>query len=866
MIVLNSGSCICRSSFQSYAKKKKRDDKTDAPDDVVSVHQTTRRAFLCRCNLEASSSATYNTTLGMFGSVINLGSPFSVTVASLSPLYRDCGDCTYVYSHCGALFWHDERIKKTFKDKKIHYHCCCENGRVRLTAYEEPPGALKELLETHGFMDNVRAYNQMFSMTAGLRMFSKFRGRFTTGLVPYALNREHVHDSCSFTSTIRTVKLKTECPILVAGIQIASALSDYDVIIHPRSEYPKRVNKLHLSYMSLQFPLMFFFGEPGFYPNLKLVDAPGSTGSRVRKMSTNMFYCYQLHDRQNSYSLMMRLGRLFQQYVVMVYCKIARYLQPFPLLTASDSPDIVARVFRFRVKQFVAFLKDGKPLVLYTIEFQKRGLPHYHTLLWLYSSASSPISERIDDYISAELPDPRTDLAGYAVVSATMMHGPCGIPNLHAPCMEGPTCTKNFPKKYNDKTFFDADGRAYYRRRNTGVYTTRSRVHLDNSYVVPYNRLLCKTFQAHINVECCGSTTLIKYLFKYISKGTDRIAARISKPIGSNSRARPQVSQPVDEVQNFIDAQFICPYEACWRIFNFPIHHREPAVQILSVHLENMQLMKFRGKQPLQEIVENTEKKKTTLTEWICYNASSSAGRHLTYLDFPSEFAWYQAQKSWKRRANINKSSIGRMSYIHPLFGEAFFLRMLLCHQKGCTSFVDIRTMNQVEYQTYRSACEATRLLGYDKEWTIALEEASTSATASQLRSLFSHIVVYSEVSNLLALWEKHWEMMSDDIPLRAAASLKMANLHINRDDLHNYVLYEVEILLNQCGKTLSDFALPSLPDDLLLDLANRLIMEERNYDCESLNEELSHLESGMNVKQRRIYEMIRDSSSNNRT
>ncbi|XP_071738789.1 uncharacterized protein [Rutidosis leptorrhynchoides] len=294
----------------------------------------------------------------------------------------------------------------------------------------------------------------------------------------------------------------------------------------------------------------------------------------------------------------------------------------------------------------------------------------------------------------------------------------------------------------------------------------------------------------------------------------------------------------------------------------------KPAVQILAVHLENMQLMKFRGNQPLQEIVEKMEQKKTTLTEWLCYNASSSTGRRLTYLDFPSEFVWYQAQKTWKCRVNINKSSIGRMSYILPAFGEVFFffLRMLLCHQKGCTSFVDIRTVNQVEYQTYRSACEVAGLLGDDKEWTIALEEASASSTASQIRSLFTHILVYSVVSNPLALWEKHWEMMFDDISLRAAASLKMAKLHINSDDLHNYVLYEVEILLNQCGKTLSDFTLPPLQDDLLLDLANYLIMEERNYDHESLSEELIHLESRMNVKQKRIYELIRDASSNNRT
>ncbi|XP_071726839.1 uncharacterized protein [Rutidosis leptorrhynchoides] len=319
--------------------------------------------------------------------------------------------------------------------------------------------------------------------------------------------------------------------------------------------------------------------------------------------------------------------------------------------------------------------------------------------------------------------------------------------------------------------------------------------------------------------------SLIKYPFKYISKGTDRIAARISKPVGSNSRNRPQASKPVDEIQNFIDARFICLHEACWRIFNFPIHHREPAVQIVAVHLENMQLMKFRGK-------------------------------HLTYLDFPSEFVWYQTPKTWKHRANINKPSIERISYIHPAFGEAFFLRMLLCHQKGCTSFADIRTVNQVEHQTYCSDCEAAGLLGNDKEWTIALEEASVSGIASQLRSLFAHILVYCIVSNSVALWEKHWKIMSDDIPLRAAASLKMEKLYINNEDLHNYVLYEVEILLNQCGKTISDFALPSLPDDLLLDLANRLIMEERNYDLESLDSERIPLESRMTAKQKTIYEL----------
>ncbi|XP_071700235.1 uncharacterized protein [Rutidosis leptorrhynchoides] len=384
------------------------------------------------------------------------------------------------------------------------------------------------------------------------------------------------------------------------------------------------------------------------------------------------------------------------------------------------------------VNEFINFLKDERPLghvrgVLYTIEFRKRGLPHCHTLVWVHSSVSAAMRDNLDDYISAELPDPRIDLPDYAVISATMMHGPCGLANKWAPCTQNFSCSKKFPKKYIDKTYFDDNGRAHYRRRNTGIYTTRASVHLDNDYIVPYNRLLCMTFQAHINVECCSTTSLIKYLFKYISKGTDRMAIRIAKPIGSGSCQSQQQTQPIDEIKNFIDARFICPHEACWRIFNFPIHHREPAVQILADHLENMQLVKF----PVN-------------------------GSHLTYLDFPSEFVWYQSKKSWQRRANLKKPSIGRISYIHPAYGEAFFLRMLLCHRKGCKSVEDIRTVNQVLHNTYRSACEAAGLLGDDREWSAVLEEASVSATSSQLRSLFAHILSYCTVTNPFALWENH--------------------------------------------------------------------------------------------------------------
>ena len=52
---------------------------------------------------------------------------------------------------------------------------------------------------------------------------------------------------------------------------------------------------------------------------------------------------------------------------------------------------------------------------------------------------------------------------------------------------------------------------------------------------------------------------------------------------------------------------------------------------------------------------------------------------------------------------------------------NGFILRMLLNVIKGARSFEEIRTINNVVYPTFRSACYALGLLDDDKEWHKAL-------------------------------------------------------------------------------------------------------------------------------------------------
>src|ERR1044072_1930719 len=179
---------------------------------------------------------------------------------------------------------------------------------------------------------------------------------------------------------------------------------------------------------------------------------------------------------------------------------------------------------------------------MYTIEFQKRGLPHAHILLWLHSDNKLRTPNMIASVICAELPDPTKYPLLFQAVSNYMVHGPCGQGYPQSPCMKNRQCSKFFPKSFNDSTSFDNDGFPVYRRRKNSICINRKGIDLDNRFVVPYNPSLLMKYQAHINIEYCNKSNCIKYLFKYITKGVDRVTMSMSFK-GSSEDADEEVDE-----------------------------------------------------------------------------------------------------------------------------------------------------------------------------------------------------------------------------------------------------------------------------------------------------------------------------------
>ena len=116
-----------------------------------------------------------------------------------------------------------------------------------------------------------------------------------------------------------------------------------------------------------------------------------------------------------------------------------------PHQTASDRPDIVSRVFHLKLKELLHDLLQSHVLGhvnahVYTIEFQKRALPHAHMVLFLADADKPRTAQGVDRLQSAEIPDPHLQPEFHDTVKRHIMHGPCGELDPHCVCMENGGC------------------------------------------------------------------------------------------------------------------------------------------------------------------------------------------------------------------------------------------------------------------------------------------------------------------------------------------------------------------------------------------------------------------------------------------
>jgi hypothetical protein len=261
-------------------------------------------------------------------------------------------------------------------------------------------------------------------------------------------------------------------------------------------------------------------------------------------------------------------------------------------------------------------------------------------------------------------------------------------------------------------------------------------------------------------MEWCNQSTSIKYLFKYINKGYDRITASI---VRDNNHSHNKKN--LDEIKHYLDCRYVLPCEACWRIFMFPIHGRKPAVERMFFHLLGEQAVYYTDYERLNDVLIKPSVTESMFTSWFEANKKYPEAKTLTYGQFVTKFVYVKKNRCWKPRTRGN--TIGRLVWIPQGCGEIYFLRMMLTVVKGPESYDSIKNVRGFQHDSFREACFASGFLKDDRLYIEAIKEASTWGSGHFLRRLFVTMLMSGSVNRPYDVWVKTKHLLCDGILYR---------------------------------------------------------------------------------------------------
>jgi hypothetical protein len=190
--------------------------------------------------------------------------------------------------------------------------------------------------------------------------------------------------------------------------------------------------------------------------------------------------------------------------------------------------------------------------------------------------------------------------------------------------------------------------------------------------------------------------------------------------------------------------------------------------------------------------------------------------------------------------------TVGRIYTAHPSENERFYLRLLLSHVYGPTSFEYLRTYEGMPYPTFKDAVMARGLLSDDEEWNRTLNEALLNCHPWQIRELFAIILLNCPVKDAKCLFITFFTAMAEDFSYQY--SVKREDILINHSMLLAQVASDISKHLQQENQSWESFNLP--PFDKRLVSIYSLCADEDKVD-------FSYNYQVLNMDQRIIFDEV---------
>jgi hypothetical protein len=191
----------------------------------------------------------------------------------------------------------------------------------------------------------------------------------------------------------------------------------------------------------------------------------------------------------------------------------------------------------------------------------------------------------------------------------------------------------------------------------------------------------------------------------------------------------------MNEVKQYRKARCITAIEAFYRLYCFPLYNMYPRILQMQVHLPGMHVVPFNDTGSLEEVATRALSQRSMLTEYFKMNIEDPKAPQYLYREFSEHYIWVKSSKYWKLRKQ--HFQIGRLVYANPAEGCRYYLRILLNHVRGATSYESLRTVRGVVCHTFREACQKLCLITSNGSLDEAMIGTSHFQMPCALRSIF---------------------------------------------------------------------------------------------------------------------------------
>ncbi|XP_074301054.1 uncharacterized protein LOC141632403 [Silene latifolia] len=537
------------------------------------------------------------------------------------------------------------------------------------------------------------------------------------------------------------------------------------IITYGRGSHNNSIRHFYMCYDPLQYPLLFPKGDSGWHQGLKKLSSPtfnneanssflmsavsdnmpeslieaevtNATRRHIRadkRISCREYYAYKFQIRPGN--ILLRGGMIYQQYIVDMYVKIENTRLDFLRLNQDTiRADLYQGILDTLQLGENCASNVGKRIVLPPSFL---GGPRDMRRIYLNVMALVQKYEKPDLFITmtcnpnwpeikAEL-SPGEEAQNRPYLVARVFHAKLtmlrkqikekqifgevvaminvvefqkrGLPHAHFLIILKPAYKITAPEKF-DK-------------------------YVSAEIPINDNQHLRAVLLIHMMHGPCGADfpkCTLKYLYKYVYKGHDRILFNV---------VDGTASMLMDEIEMY-----------------------------QSVHTPNGQMVRFSENEELADVIDDEERAKTMLTEFFFTNSSIEGAQRYLYSEFPEHLVWNDKKKFWKPRDR--GVVVERVAHASPGEGERYYIRLLLAHVRGPKSFEDLKTGDDICYVLFQEAALKRGILEEDNAADMCMDEVVQVEMPNALRRLFATILIFSCPNNPAEFWDKYYVPLSE--------------------------------------------------------------------------------------------------------